>query len=195
MQAVLSRSLLLYQNGHGGLIPKKIFVHKVSHFTPDEIQGAMDAFGSKTEVELIQVVRKTNWYGIKMDKPSREGQKAAPAMYPLERGVYQPVSENECLLWTQGTVLGVNLEGASKPVFKEAALKPIPAPILLRRFSGDGGWHETCSSVLSLTKVDWNNNTLYKTEPVTLVYSKIFADVVKHSPEITNETYDYRYFM
>lgn len=195
MQSVLSRSLLLYQNGHSGRIPKKIFVHKVSHFTEDEIQGALDSFGSKTEVELIQIIRKTSWYGIKWNGPTHKISKPAPAPYPMERGIYQPITPNECLLWTQGSVTGVNTQYASQPVFKEAALKPMPAPILLRRFSGEGGWHDTCSSVLSLTKVDWNNNTLYKTEPVTLVYSKIFADVVKHSPEIVNAIYDYRFFM
>lgn len=195
MQSVLSRSLLLYQNGHSGRIPKKIFIHKISHFTEDEIQGALDSFGSKTEVELVQIIRKTGWYGVKIDKPAREGERASPARYPLDRGVYQPISPNECLLWTQGSVDGVNPQSSSTPVFKDAALKPIPSPILLRRFSGEGGWHDTCSSVLSLTKMDWNNNTLYKTEPVTLVYSRIFADVVKHSPEIVNETYDYRFFM
>src|SRR5205814_657248 len=57
MQSVLSRSLLIYQNGHSGRIPRKIFVHKTSHFTEDEIQGAVDAFGIKTELELVQIVR------------------------------------------------------------------------------------------------------------------------------------------
>jgi hypothetical protein len=46
-----------------------------------------------------------------------------------------------------------------------------------------------------LTKVDWNNNTLYKTMPATLVYSALFANVVKHAPEIVNDVYDYRFFM
>jgi hypothetical protein len=47
--------------------------------------------------------------------------------------------------------------------------------------------------MLALTKVDWNNNTLYKTLPVTLVYSQIFANVVKQSPDIVDEVYDYRF--
>ena len=63
MQSVLSRSLLLYQNSHSGRIPRKIFVHKTSHFMDEEIQGAFDAFGGKTEIELIQIIRSTNWYG------------------------------------------------------------------------------------------------------------------------------------
>ncbi|SCY65405.1 argonaute/piwi family protein [Microvirga guangxiensis] len=194
MQAVLSKSLLLYQNGHRGRIPRKLFIHKSSHFTDDEILGAHDAFGGRTELELIQVVRKTGWYGIKIEGP-RHGAKAAPAAYSVDRGVYQPVSPTECLLWTQGSVVGVNPSSSHKPVFKEAPLKPLPDPILLRRFSGAGGWHDTCASILSLTKVDWNNNTLYKTLPATLVYSSLFANVVKHAPDIVDEVYDYRFFM
>lgn len=193
MLSVMSKSLLLYQNSHGGRVPKKIYVHKTSHFTDDEIQGAHDAFGSRIELELVQVVRSTNWYGLKVE--SFRGGQAGASGYPVDRGLYQPLTQNECLLWTQGSVAGINQERPNQPVFKEAPLKPLPNPILLRRYSGDGGWHATCSSILALTKVDWNNNTLYKTLPVTLVYSQVFAEVVKQSPNIVNEIYDYRFFM
>lgn len=195
MQAVLSRSLLLYQSSHSGRIPRKMFIHKTTHFTEEEIQGAFDAFGAHTDIELVQVIRGTSWYGLKVDGPRRHDQKPAPANYPVERGVYLPISETECMLWTQGSVLGVNPTKPDQPVFKEAALKPLPNPIMLRRFSGAGGWYETCLSILGLTKVDWNNNTLYKTLPATLVYSQVFANVVKQSPDIVNEIYNYRFFM
>lgn len=194
MQSVLSKSLLIYQNGHGGRIPKKIYVHKASHFTEDEAQGTFDAFGNQTEIELVQIIRKSNWYGLKLDTPGHQA-KAKPASYPIERGIYQALSPDECLLWTQGSVLGVNPQNLDTPVFKEGALKPLPDPILVKRFSGESGWHGTCSSILSLTKVDWNNNTLYKTLPVTLVYSQLFANVVKHAPDIVDDIYDYRFFM
>ncbi len=195
MQAVLSRSLHLYQSSHGGRVPKKISVHKRTHFTHDEIQGALDAFSSKTDVDLVQVIRSSSWYGLKVDAPLRTGRPAKPAAYPIERGTYLPISDNECLLWTQGSVLGVNVQSKDRPVFKEGALTPLPKPILLRRFSGQGGWYETCSSTLALTKVDWNNNTLYRTEPATLIYSQVFANVVKQTPDIADDVYDYRLFM
>jgi len=195
MQSVLSKSLLLYQNSHNGRLPKKIYVHKTTGFTEDEIQGAFDAFGSKMEIELVQIVRGTNWYGLKIDGPNKWNKNSAPSGYPVDRGLYQPLTENECLLWTQGAVHGINQQKPNQPVFKEAPLKPLPNPIMLRRFSGAGGWHATCASILALTKVDWNNNTLYKTLPVTLVYSQVFAEVVKQSPEIVNNVYDYRMFM
>lgn len=189
MQSVLSKSFLIYQNEHNGRLPKKVFIHKTTHFTGEEIQGAFDAIGEKTDIELVQIIRHTEWYGLKI--ADRNG--AAP--YPLDRGAYIPISSNECLLWTQGSVQGVNVEKHYQPVFKEAALKPLPDPILIRRFSGEGGWHETCSSIIALTKVDWNNNTLHKTLPVTVGYSQIFANVVKQSKEIVDEIYDYRFFM
>lgn len=194
MQGVLSRSLRLYQDGHSGRMPRKIYIHKTSHFTEDEVQGALDAFGGKTELELIQVIRRTNWYGLKVERRFL-GAPVKPASYPVSRGLYQPLTTTECLLWTQGSVVGVHADKPSQSVFKEAALKPLPDPIMLRRFSGDGGWHDTCASVLALTKVDWNNNTLYKTMPATLVYSQVFADIVKQAPEMVNEVYDYRFFM
>lgn len=71
MESVLSKSLLLYQEGHGGRVSKKIYIHKTTHFTEDEIQGALDAFGTRTEVEMVQIVRSTNWYGLKLDDPRR----------------------------------------------------------------------------------------------------------------------------
>ncbi|MDD5320487.1 MAG: hypothetical protein PHD43_07720 [Methylococcales bacterium] len=198
MQSVLSKSLNLYQNSHNGRMPRKIFVHKTTHFTDEEILGAFDAFGNKTEIELIQVIQRTNWYGLKVeDSYDQKKDKSIkqPAGYPVDRGLYQPLTGSECLLWTQGSVKGVNPQKAYQPVFKEAAVKPLPDPIMLRRFSGSGGWHDTCSSILALTKVDWNNNTLYKTLPVTLVYSQVFANVVKQTPDIVNQVYDYRFFM
>lgn len=196
MQTLLSKSLLIYQNEHNGRIPKKIFIHKTTHFTDEEINGAYDAFGEKAEIELVQIIRATSWLGLKIDAANEQyNNPVSPTAYPINRGTMLPLSPNECLLWTQGSVSQVNVQKASQPVFKEGALKAIPSPILIRRFSGEGGWHATCQSVLALTKVDWNNNTLYKTLPVTIGYSSIFAEVVKQSPQIINAVYDYRYFM
>jgi hypothetical protein len=58
-----------------------------------------------------------------------------------------------------------------------------------------GGWHDTCGGILGLTKMDWNNNTLYKKLPVTLVYSKAFADIIQQNLNMVDEVYDFRKFM
>ncbi|MBB2811628.1 UNVERIFIED_ORG: hypothetical protein GGD44_004786 [Rhizobium esperanzae] len=189
MQAVLSRSLEIYQNAHFGKSPSRITIHKNTEFKEEEILGALDSFRDGTDVELVQIVRSVPWQGIRFD------QKGNSSGYPVGRGTYVPISANEALLWTQGSVKGVHTEGPTKDVYKEGPLKPTPSPVLVRRFSGEGGWHDTCSGILGLTKMDWNNNTLYKKLPVTLGYSKAFADIIQQNPEMVDEVYDFRNFM
>ncbi len=69
-----------------------------------------------------------------------------------------------------------------------------PSPVLVRCFSEEGGWHDTCSGILGLTKMDWNYNTLYKKLPVTLGYSKAFADIIQQNPKMVDAVYDFRNF-
>ena len=191
MQSILSRSLEIYQSGHAGRVPQKITIHKNTRFTDEETLGALDSFRESTEVELVQIVQGTDWQGIRFD----ENAPPRPHGYPVARGTYIPLNESEALLWTQGSVTGVHVDNPKYNVYKEGSLRPTPSPVLLRRFSGAGGWHETCAGVLALTKMDWNNNTLYKKLPVTLVYSKAFADIIQQNPAMVNEIYDFRNFM
>jgi hypothetical protein len=191
MQSVISRSLNIYQGGHQGRSPTKVTIHKNTPFKEDEILGALDSFRDGTEVELVQIVKETPWKGVRYtsSKPPR------PFGYPVQRGIYLPLDSSEALLWTQGSVAGVNVQRTDQDVYKEGALKPVPSPILVRRFSGAGGWHDTCSGILGLTKMDWNNNTLYKKLPVTLVYSSRFASIIQQNPNIVDNVYDFRNFM
>jgi len=191
MQSVLSRSLEIYQRGHFGRLPKKITIHKNTPFKDEEILGALDSFRDGTEVELVQIVKGVDWKGVRFNskKPPE------PFNYPVARGTYLPIDVNEALLWTQGSVQGVHVDNPNYNVYKEGMLKPTPSPVLLRRFTGSGGWHETCLGILGLTKMDWNNNTLYKKLPVTLIYSKAFADIIQQNPNMVDTTYDFRNFM
>lgn len=189
MQAVLSRSLEIYQSAHFGKSPSRITIHKNTEFKDDEIRGAVDTFREGTDVELVQIVRNVPWQGVRFNAQDK------PDGYPVTRGTYIPISSSEALLWTQGSVRGVHMNGADRDVYKEGALKPTPSPVLVRRFSGHGGWHDTCASILGLTKMDWNNNTLYKKLPVTLGYSKAFADIIQQNPSMVDDVYDFRNFM
>ena len=191
MQSVLSRSLEIYQTRHFGRVPKKITVHKNTLFKEEEILGALDSFREGTEVELVQIVKSIPWKGIRFNEHGQP----KPHGYPVERGTYIPIDGDEALLWTQGSVTGVHIDHPRYNVYKEGSLKPIPSPILLRRFTGAGGWHETCAAILGLTKMDWNNNTLYKKLPATLVYSKYFAEIVQQDSNIIDTIYDFRNFM
>ena len=191
MQSVVSRSAEIYQTGHYGKTPSKVTIHKNTEFKEEEILGALDSFKDGTEVELVQIVKNVPWKGLRYDTKSPP----SPFGYPVERGTYLPIERNEALLWTQGSVTGVHMDNPRFSVYKEGSLKPTPSPVLVRRFSGEGGWHDTCAGILGLTIMDWYNTTLYGKLPVTLKYSKNFADIVKQNPNMVNRIYDFRSFM
>jgi argonaute-like protein implicated in RNA metabolism and viral defense len=189
MLAVMSRSLEIYLSGHSGRAPKKVTVHKNTPFKEEEILGALDAFNDRTDVELVQVIKSSNWMALAYGKNQEAD------FYPLTRGTNITLTSDTAFLWTQGSVKGVHMEGDHKSVYKEGSLKPVPSPLLLRRFTGTGGWHETCAGILGLTKMDWNNNTLYKKLPVTLEYSQGFARIIQQNPNMVDDLFDFRNFM
>ena len=166
-------------------------VHKNTEFKDDEILGALDSFREATEVELVQLVKGVNWKGVRFNtrKPPE------PHDYPVGRGTYLPIDNNEVLLWTQGSVRGVHTDNKNFNVYKEGALAPHSFPHPSPAFHRTWWVARDLRGVLGLTKMDWNNNTLYKKLPVTLVYSKAFADIVQQNPNIVDSVYDFRCFM
>lgn len=201
MRRLMARSLQLYQDRHAGQKPERVVVHKNSQFKDAEIDGAFEALGSADAVELVQVVQDVGWRGVKIDsrrlgrrrggrgRGRSEGKRGKATGYPVERGSYLTLSGTEALLWTQGNVS----EAFGTDFYKEG--KSIPNPLMLRRFAGQGGWQDECASVLGLTKMDWNNDSLYNRLPVTLSYASEFARLAKRIPDLAYQAYPFRFFM
>ncbi|QEM03492.1 hypothetical protein DIU31_008160 [Mucilaginibacter rubeus] len=185
MMKLMSKSLELYQRKHAGRRPTRLIVHKTTHFTKSEIDGAFDAIPGNINLELLQIVQDTNWKGISY--ADRNGIKA-PDFFPLNRGSYLQIGPQEILLWTQGNVALNN-----KNYFKEG--KNIPSPLLIRRFAGNGGWDGNCQAILGLTKMNWNHDALYDRLPVTLGYAHSLATTIKRMNKLINKPYEFRYFM
>ncbi|ACE83104.1 argonaute/piwi family protein [Cellvibrio japonicus] len=64
MRAVLARSLNLYQSRNGGLLPRRLVVHKTTSFKPEELEGALDALSAIQEVECVEVSSYAGWRGV-----------------------------------------------------------------------------------------------------------------------------------
>lgn len=184
MRRVMSRSLSLYQRRHSGRLPKRLIVHKTTHFTRYEIDGAFDAIPNNVDIELLQIIQDTPWKGIKYDNYNGWVAKG----YPINRGSYFQLDAQEILLWTQGYVV---LKGGG--FYKEG--KGIPSPILIRRFAGYGGWDQNCQAILGLTKMNWNHDGLYDRLPVTLGFASVLARTIKRMNGLVNKPYEFRYFM
>lgn len=181
MRRVMHRSLELYLSRHPGRNLKRIIVHKTTPFKADEIEGCFDAFPN-TQVELLQVKQSTPWKAIKLDYSKQVSN------FPVNRGTFLQIASNEILLWTQGLI---KLDNWS--YYKEA--KGIPSPLHIVQFAGSDSWHEHCSIILGLTKMNWNHDAIYDRLPVTLGYATTLASTLKSLPKLGSRPYEFKFFM
>lgn len=190
MRRVMARSLSLYQRRHAGRAPRRVVVHKTTGFKPDEVEGCFDALHVAGEIELLQIQQDTPWRGLLIESPKRPNDRGVPGRYPLLRGSYLPLSTRETLLWTQGDAPS-SVGGGH--YFKEG--KGIPSPLLVRRYAGHGGWEQSCSEVLALTKMNWNTDSLYDRLPVTIGFAQTLARVLKRMDRLGSRVFPFRLFI
>lgn len=183
IRKVMGRCLSIYQERNAGRPPKNIVVHKSTEFKEEEIDGCYDALKACKNIELIQIQQNTPWRGIKIEDHKKI------AGYPCSRGVTLQL-DNSLILWTQGDII---LDKSGRHFYKER--RNIPAPLLLNRFAGHGSWYETAYSILGLSKMNWNSDSLYDRLPVTLEFAKKLARTIKRMPNLEAKPYQYRFFM
>lgn len=189
MFRVMTRSLDLYRRRHAGRSPRRVMVHKTTEFKRDEVDGCMEAFHLCETVDLIQIVEDVGWRGIRIDSDSTST-KGKAANFPISRGTLVGLGPREALLWAHGDVRGIN---ENKAYFQGA--KSTPSPMRLVRHAGHGPWDDTARAILALSKMNWNNDSLYDPLPVTIGYAKVLARVVKRMSGLGSAPYQFRFFM
>lgn len=185
---VMTRSMDLYRRRHAGSSPRRVMVHKSTEFKEDEVEGCFDALHLCEAVDLVEVTSSVPWRGARIDERlgSSKGQAAS---YPVERGTLLGIGQREALLWTHGDVRGVT----RRSYFQGS--RSTPRPIRLVRHAGHGSWEDTARAILGLTKMNWNNDSLYDPLPVTMGFASVLADVVKRMDDLQNIPYQFRFFM
>lgn len=190
MFRVMTRSLGLYRRRHSGRTPRRLIVHKSTEFKPEEIDGCMEALHLCEAVDLVQVVEDVGWRGVRIERDRKGGARGLPATFPVERGSLITLSGKESLLWMHGDVRGVSERGS---YFQGS--RSTPRPIRLVRHAGHGSWDDTARSALALSKMNWNNDSLYDSLPVTMSYAKILARAIKRMPHLGSSPFPFRFFM
>lgn len=175
---------------HGGL-PRRVVVHKTTHFTTDEREGAAEALGDLENYELLQVQEETAWTAVKGRGGRRPGEKGMPTPYPVDRGTVLPISRFSFLIWTQGDAEGVVRAGRS--FYQEG--KGIPSPLLITQHAGSTPLLETATELFGLTKMNWNTGRLYNNLPVTIKSASTLGDIAKYMTSVRQAPYLFRLFM
>ena len=190
MFRVMTRSMDLYRRRHAGRSPRRVMVHKSTEFKPDEVDGCMEALHICETIDLLQVAENVGWRGVHIEQIPNGG-KGKPAMFPVARGTVIGIGPREALLWIHGDVRGVTQRGRS--YFKGS--RSTPRPVRLVRHVGHGSWDETARAILGLSKMNWNNDSLYDPLPVTMTYAKVLSRVVKRIQNLGSTPYQFRFFM
>ncbi len=190
MFRVMTRSMDLYRRRHAGRSPRRVMVHKSTEFKSDEIDGCMEALHLCETVDLVQVVENVSWRGIRIERNPGQTKGKATA-FPVSRGTVIGIGPREALLWVHGDVRDVTQHRRS--YFQGA--RSTPRPVRLVRYAGHGSWDETARAILGLSKMNWNNDSLYNPLPVTMTYAKVLSRVVKRMPNLGSTPYQFRFFM
>lgn len=170
----------------------KLVIHKVMHYTKDEMQGISEALDGIENVELLQIQKYSNWRAIRGERNTITQQIKIHG-YPIQRGTVIQLDDFSFLLWTHGSVLDSDVAGTGRNYYQSG--RGIPAPLLIRRFRGKDPIETTAKEILALTKMNWNGGELYKTLPVTLDFSKKLSKYAKQAESLQAIPYDFRFFM
>jgi argonaute-like protein implicated in RNA metabolism and viral defense len=173
-----------------GEIPKRVVVHKRTHFKGDEIRGIVDSL-KKSGIEHIDLVEINFEENARFVSMNSYNGSISPSNYPLPRGSCFLLDKHSALLWTHGIVQSVKADNRSYYL----GAKNIPIPLKIKKHHGLSNIGTIASEILGLTKMNWNSFDLYSKLPSTIQTSNEIARIGWLLNRFEGKTYDYRNFM
>ncbi len=167
--------------------PRRVVVHKTTYFNRDEMDGISEAMEGVEELELLTIQQNTSFRAIMSDATDP----TKPSNFPVHRSVVLPLNGTSFLLWTQGDVEGIDPRGWH--YYQES--RSIPSPLVVNRYRGRDDLVTVAEEVLKLTKMNWNNLQLYNRLPVTLIFARRIAEIVKQLDNFTTIPQDFRFYI
>ncbi len=173
-----------------GEIPKRVVIHKRTHFKSDEIKGIVDSLKKSgiKQIDLIEINFEENARFISLYSKDNS---LIPGMFPLSRGSCFLLDSTTVLLWTHGIVPSVKAENRSYYL----GGKNIPIPLKVKKHYGSSNIGTLATEILGLTKMNWNSFDLYSKLPSTIQTSNEIARIGWLLNRFEGKTYDYRNFM
>ncbi len=173
-----------------GDIPKRVVVHKRTHFKRNEINGIVDSL-KKSGVEHIDLIEINFEDNARFISLYLTDGVLLPSMFPLSRGSCFLINGLTALLWTHGIVPSVKASNRSYYL----GGKNIPIPLKIKKHYGASNIGTIATEILGLSKMNWNSFDLYSKLPATIQTSNEIARIGWLLNRFEGKTYDYRNFM
>ena len=169
-------------------LPERVVLHKRTPFLKQEREGLRDGLSGVGRIDMleIQIDHALRYVASvhKLDGTPDEDN------FPVRRGTVMKLDDYSALLWVHGATTALN------PRLKYfQGKRRIPAPLIVRRHTGQTPLQELASEILGLSKMNWNTFDLYKKLPATLESSSEIAKIGSLIQRLGATSYDYRLFI
>jgi hypothetical protein len=167
----LIRRVIDAYEGHAGVKPDRVVIHKTSRYQLEEMDGFRSAMQSVPAVDLIWLSQT----GFRLVKKGAE---------EVWRGTLVDVEGRDHYLFSTGFV----------PWWKEYPGPHIPSPIQFgSAFETD--LHARALEILALTKMNWNSSDGLARFPVTISFARRVGMVMTELAEDDEPNSSYRFYM
>jgi hypothetical protein len=170
-------------------LPERVVIHKLTPFRRDERDGLMDGLKGVVHVDMIEINidDALRYFASRYDFTQKS---FSIDMFPVKRGTVIPIDDYSALLWAHGSTKAVQ---PGRTYFQ--GKRRIPAPLIIRRYSGNSDLSLIANEILGLSKMDWNSADLYTKLPVTVYSSQRIARIGTLLQRFEPTSYDYRLFI
>lgn len=171
-QQLINDALELFQR-HNRTIPRRVVVHKSSHFVGSEIRGIRDALANVETFDLVTI------------NPRADVQFVRHGVQPAIRGMLVELDRYRFTLQTAGYVPYLNVYPGVR----------IPRALEVTHHAGDAGPQRLAREILKLTKLNWNSARFGNSMPSTMMYARFVKAVLAQTPEGEKVSEDYSRYM
>ena len=179
---------LFYQSV--GELPKRVVLHKRTHFTKDEINGLTQSL-KHSGIDLVDLIEITYENSARFIATKLIKDNFVTDGFPVSRGSCFVTNENVAHLFTHG--IAPSVRNPNFKYFKGGTSLPIPLKI--SKHFGNTNISTIATEILGLSKMNWNSFDLYTKLPCTIESSVEIAKIGWLLSHYAGRTYDYRYFM
>lgn len=168
-------------------LPHRVVLHKNTPFLRDEQTGLLEGLSGVDQVEMVQVEID---HSLRYVSSFHGRNGIQEGMFPVNRGTAVCVDDFSALIWVHGSTKIMN---DNKTYYQ--GKRRIPAPLKIKKFSGQSDLDLIVREIMGLSKMDWNTFDLYTQLPATVQSSSQIARIGSLLERFDNISYDYRLFM
>ena len=146
---------------HNRQPPRRVVVHKSSHFARQELEGAESALSEIEAFDLLTIVKHPGLQFL------RQGTQ------PPVRGTTVILNEEQFAIYTHGYVPYLTVYPGLR----------VPRPLVVIRHAGATGPQRLAGEIMKLTKLNWNAARFASQMPSTLMYADLVKEVLSQVPQ------------